>query len=576
MKSKLFYYLLLFFLLIREINIAQVPGWQWANTIGAGSVYETCYDVAIDASGNIYIAGSFYLLPVDFDPGPGTFNLTPVWNDDAFIAKYDGAGNFIWAKQFGGVNYEYVNSIKVSPAGDLYATGIFTGTIDFDPGPSVFNLTPTPAGTQNIFILKLDNAGNFVWAITMDAYQSVAIAFDDSGNVYTTGYFSNTTDFDPGPGTFNLTSAGNFDVFISKLDSLGNFVWAKSIGGSGQDKSGSIALDGSGNVYITGSFKSAGDFDPGLGTFILTYVGPEANMFISKLNNSGNFVWAKGIHTTWGVGSSSLVIDANNNVYTAGSFLDFGDFDPGPGIYNLQSYNSLPGCFISKFDSSGNFTFAKAIANINGGTGIEIALDSSQNKYLIGTFSGTFSVDLDPGPGYFPLWPVGSGNFVSKFDSTDNFVWAKAYGGGVPAVVSASMAVDGAGNVAVAGAFMNASFNFDSIHLTNKDLTGNSADIFFVKLGNGIMGIGNANNKNNGRIWIYPNPATKNFTIKSDGIDKKAKVIITDIAGKRIFYAIWDESQKLIINTNDLSTGIYFISIKGDDFIQTQKLMIVK
>ena len=111
------------------------------------------------------------------------------------------------------------------------------------------------------------------------------------------GSFQGTADFDPGAGTFNLTSAGDYDIFISKLDSSGNFVWAKSLGGTGYDVSYGIALDSGGNVYTTGSFSGTVDFDPGAGTFNLTSAGT-GDIFVSKLDSNGNFVWARSLGGT--------------------------------------------------------------------------------------------------------------------------------------------------------------------------------------------------------------------------------------------------------------------------------------
>ena len=119
-----------------------------------------------------------------------------------------------------------------------------------------------------------------------------SIAVDASGNIYTTGYFAGTVDFDPSAGTYNLTSAGGNDIFISKLDASGNFVWAKQLGGTNDEKGNSIVVDASGNIYTTGNFAGTVDFDPGAGTFGLASTG-NYDIFISKLDASGYFVWAK-------------------------------------------------------------------------------------------------------------------------------------------------------------------------------------------------------------------------------------------------------------------------------------------
>jgi hypothetical protein len=120
--------------------------------------------------------------------------------------------------------------------------------------------------------------------------QGIDVALDSAGNVYTTGFFLGTVDFDPGAGTFNLTSAGSGDLFVSKLDASGNLVWARSMGGAASSDEGyGIVVDGAGNVYTTGSFSGTGDFDPGAGTANLTSAG-SFDVFVQKLDASGNFV----------------------------------------------------------------------------------------------------------------------------------------------------------------------------------------------------------------------------------------------------------------------------------------------
>ena len=135
--------------------------------------------------------------------------------------------NFLWAKQLGGANQELGNSIAVDANGNVYTAGSFQSTVDFDPGPAIYNLTAVSSfGGNDIFISKLDASGNFLWAkqlggVLDDAGFSIAV--DGNGNIYTTGYFTGTADFDPGPGTYNLNSAGTEDIFVS-VD-YGNEFW---------------------------------------------------------------------------------------------------------------------------------------------------------------------------------------------------------------------------------------------------------------------------------------------------------------------------------------------------------------
>src|SRR5260221_174489 len=265
--------------------------------------------------------------------------------------------SFEWAKSMGGIAYDFGTSIVVDASGNVYTTGSFYGTVDFDPGAGTFNLVSS--GLEDIFVSKLDAAGNLLWATNMGGAlndRGNAIAVDGSGTIHITGYFDGPADFDPGSGTFSLTAPG-FDVFILKLDGAGNFVWAKTVGGVVDNRGISIALDGLGNVYTTGHF-SDGDFDPGPGIFNLTSNNSSNDIFILKLDASGNFVWAKAM----GGNSSneegrSIAIDESGNVYTTGYFSGQSDFDPGAETVTLTSAG-LFDIFISELDAAGNFVRA--------------------------------------------------------------------------------------------------------------------------------------------------------------------------------------------------------------------------
>src|SRR5262249_34496989 len=159
-----------------------------------------------------YTTGNFQDT-ADFDPGPGTYNLTSNGSSDIFVSKLNASGNFLWARAVGGVGIDYSYKIYVDANGNVYVAGTFNGNVDFDPGPGVYNFALS--GNSDAFILKLDSSGNFVWARHMggasgDAAKSMTI--DAGGNIYLTGTFQGTADFDPGPGTYNMTSNGNDDV----------------------------------------------------------------------------------------------------------------------------------------------------------------------------------------------------------------------------------------------------------------------------------------------------------------------------------------------------------------------------
>ena len=251
----------------------------------------------------------------------------------SIYATHTQAQNLTWAKTMvpaPGTQYGFYSgrAIATDAAGNVYTTGYFDDTVDFDPGVGVFNMTsatvnglPSGPPSLDVFVTKTDAAGNFLWAKKVGGNifdLGLAIKVDAAGNVYTTGFFAGfNIDFDPGVGVFNLSSSMSVeDVFILKLDTNGNFVWARNMGGVGYDRAYSIAVDASGNVYTTGIFDKTADFDPGAGTFNLVSnlntVGSN-DIFVSKLNSLGNFVWAKKFGGFGDDLGMAIAVDATNN-----------------------------------------------------------------------------------------------------------------------------------------------------------------------------------------------------------------------------------------------------------------------
>ena len=421
---------------------------QAAVSVFGGSTSDVGYSIAVDSLGNVYTTGSFSGT-VDFNPGTGVENLTSAGGNDIFVSKLDSSGNFVWAKRLGGTAGDDGFGIAVDSSGNVYTTGSFFGTADFDPGAGVADLTS--AIERDVFVSKLDSSGNFVWAKRFggaSADVGRVIAVDSSGNVYTTGYFNGTVDFDPGAGVANLTSAGGNDSFVLKLDSLGDFIWAKQLGGTAADVGRTIAVDSSGNVYTAGYFIGRADFDPGAGVENLTSAsgsgGTDRDVFVSKLDSSGNFVWAKGLGGTAADESSSIAVDSSGNVYTTGSFNGTVDFDPGAGEANLTSAGGSDG-FISKLDSSGNYVWAKSL----GGTGFDyvrtIVGDSSGNVYTTGNFNGP--ANFNPAAGTTTNLDSAGGNDVFVLKLTPS---GESLGSSVPAAPTLNSITAGDRRVTVA------------------------------------------------------------------------------------------------------------------------------
>lgn len=390
----------------------------WAKSMG-GTSADAAGAIAIDSLENLYIVGSFNGVS-DFDPGPGIFNLTSVDADNIFISKLDALGNFVWAKSTEGAFGGWASSVVLDASGNIYTTGCFYGTTDFDPGIGVFNLTPFgsfPDLFNDIFVLKLDANGDFLWAKQMGGSSfdlAYSIAADGSGNAYIAGHFRGIADFDPGTAIFNLSTNTLGDVFILKLDASGNFVFAKQIGGANGEAANSIGLDAFDNIYTIGGFQDTVDFDPGPGVSNLISLG-SSDVFFSKLDSSGNFLWAKRIGGSSTIYGYSSTVDPLGNIYTTGYISETVDFDTGSGIFNLTPSGGA-NTFISKLDASGNLVWA---TNMGGdhNSGSSIDLDVLGNVYTSGFFNGI--VDFDPGSGIFNLTAAGINDiFVHKMSQT--------------------------------------------------------------------------------------------------------------------------------------------------------------
>lgn len=362
----------------------------WAKNCANGNGYAGY--VGLDGMGNIIITGGFNGI-VDFDPSAATFTLS---GGNFFISKLDASGNFIWTKQLTGSSLT-LGATTIDNNDNIIFTGFYNGTVDFDPSIVTYTLS---ALNNTPFVCKFDNSGNFIWAKQMTSSFSNSgfcrgIAADNLANIIFTGWGS-PMDMDPGPSTFMAQ-----DDFVTKLDANGNFVWAKSfqfaLGGC------AIKTDAIGNIYRTGNFGGTVDFDPGPSTFTLSSPGTTTDVYVQKLSNSGNFLWANVIGTTTEDIPKSIAISTSGNVFITGAL----------------SSNLISDIFISKVDSIGNIAWVKQFGGTNGDQGNDIMVDASQNIYTTGYFNGT--MDCDPTLSSYTLtsFPANTNNaFVLKWSPT--------------------------------------------------------------------------------------------------------------------------------------------------------------
>ncbi|QDU82538.1 Beta-propeller repeat protein [Polystyrenella longa] len=446
------------------------------------------YGVSFDSEGNTITVGRFSDV-VDFDPGAGSTLLSSNGASDAFIFKQDPAGNQLWAKNLGGANNDRANGVVVDQSGAIYITGYFEGTVDFDPGANVHNLTSN--GADDVFVLKLDSAGSFVWARSMggtDTDEGEKITLGSNGDVYLTGLFEGSVDFNPGPGTFTLTAvSASPAAFITRLSGTGDFVWAKSIGADSEISAYDIEVDSQDNVFITGLFEGTADFDPGIGSFTLTsgFGGLSYNMYLVSLDQSGDFNWA---YSVLGDGDSysegtTIAVDSSDNLYVSGYFSSESDFDFSPGTFRFYEpgdpYPSDDGYFM-KISNSGVFQWVKPIIGDDDDWAYSIAIDNEDRIYVAGLFGS--SIDLDPGPSTYYLTGVGSDDiFIAQYDIDGNFQSGQQVGGTDREVIS-DFAVGGANGFALTGRYLGTA-DFDPTGGTYNLTSNGSYDAFVVVTG---------------------------------------------------------------------------------------------
>jgi alpha-tubulin suppressor-like RCC1 family protein len=384
----------------------------------------------------------------------------------------------LYAKRMGGVYEDQANSVAVDSEGNIYAAGFFSGTVDFDPGLGVFNLTES--GGRDIFISKLTSTGDFIWAKRIGGAgtdEARSIVVNDNGDVFVTGFFGGNIDFDPGSAVYDISSRGGFDVFVVKLNGAGDFIWAKSIGGTNYEMGMGIAFDGSGNLLVVGNFYGTMDADPSGNTFNLISNG-DADVFICKIDSIGNFLWAKGFGSPQFDDGKGVAVDQHGAAYITGVFRNVLDFNPASEQYNIAAIGS-DDAFLSKFDGNGGFLWAKSIGGAGDERGLSVAVDDIGNVYSTGFFS--MSANFDPSQqNSYILSGQSKEVYVSKHNSLGVIIWAKSMGGGGQDE-GRSIAVDGDRNVYTTGNFeLSGDFdpNFGQENLMSMGL----ADVFVSEL----------------------------------------------------------------------------------------------
>ena len=331
-----------------------------------GTSIDAGNSIAVDALGNVYVTGSY--------DGTANFGGTSITSlGGIFIAKYNSSGTIQWVRSAGGTTTDYALGIAVDASGSVYVTGYYQGTSTFG-GTSISSV----GSNADIFVAKYSSAGVFQWVRSAGGAGSdiaAGIDVDGSGNVYVTGRYEGTATF----GGLFTTSVGNKDIFVAKYNSSGTVQWVRSGGGAGFDEGTSIAVDGLGNVYVTGQHIGTLTFD---GTTIV--LANHINIFVTKYNSAGTFQWARSAGGTGFDEGNGIAVDASNNVYLTGRYDGTANF--GGTLIASAGGSDV---FVAKYNSAGTAQWARSAGGASNEFGLSIAVYGLGNIYVTGFYNGT-------------------------------------------------------------------------------------------------------------------------------------------------------------------------------------------
>lgn len=613
-------------------NISSAQYFRWAKGMGGSTTGINIKDVATDASGNVISTGQF-IGTVDFDPNPGVSTMTSQNHSqpDAYVQKLDANGNFIWAKSLGDQEWDRGDAIKTDAAGNIYIAGRFQGTVDFDPGPGTFSLTTKTFQATEIFIVKLDASGNFLWAVQRqstgmeDIYAgNVDLTIDNSGNLYSVR-------------SFKSFSSDYRYMIVEKMDNSGNKVWDYKVAEMPMSYSNivdqSIALDAGGNVIVAGSYSGSLAFD---GTNGISSFGG-ANMFVLKLGNSGSFSWVR----TFIYGTSNaydVVTDAMGDIYIGGEFSDIVDFDPGLTT-QLDTASTYQSMYLVKLTAAGDYSWVKTFPATGSSIIYALATDAAGNVYATGTFASQ-STFRSSSPAIIKNTANNNADaFLMQFTPSGNVQWVKQMGG-PDTDIPYAVALSTTGDAYVVGTyFLTANFDWDgagaymttigyedvfiskfaqcpiintSVTQVNNILTATTTAVSsyqwidcasqkpipgataqtYAATANGsyavilsqngctdtsscftVSGVGFKEISSGNTMNLFPNPNNGEFVIKGIGADNSAAVNITNIYGQNISSLQRNIGDDVSIKLN-APAGVYFVTVVTISGIQTERILV--
>jgi len=526
---------------------AQAYEWEWVEQ-GGGSGPDIGWGIIADADGNSYVTG-YFMGTATF----GDFTIASSGAHDVFVAKLGTDGNWQWVTQAGGSSVDFGMGISVDADGNLYVIGRFGGIAYFG------DFTITSSGNDDIFVAKLDADGDWLWATQAGGSSSdigPGIIVDANGDLYVTGSFAETAAF----GDFTLTSSGDRDVFVAKLGTDGNWLWAEQAGGSDDDNGRGISVDADGNSYVSGMFEGTATF----GADELTSSGMN-DVYVAKLGTDGNWQWVKQAGGSSSDVAHSISVDADGNLYVTGFFRETATF----GDFTLTSSGEHD-IFVAELGTDGDWQWVKQA----GGSGIDvgegISVDANGNLYVTGHFEGTAAF------GDTTLTSSGGGDiYVAGLDADGNWQWA-TQAGGSGYDEGDGISVDANGNSYVIGAFLGTA-TFGPFTLTSSG----GPDVFVAKItgpGFAVDDPGSDTKFEDSRLHHYPNPVMNStsieYAVKGMPRSEKVEIAIYNTRGQLVD-TIEGRNGTAIWDTQTHTNGIYYYKVDLEKITSINKMIVI-
>jgi len=364
--------------------------------------------IVLDDNNDIFITGK-YLTTIDFDTDPNnTFFIPESERSAHFLCKLDTNGNFNWVKpigQFPTPNSAFntvLTAMDIDSNGNMYLTGYFQGSLDFDPSANA-SILSTEVNHTDFYILKLDSSGNFVWVGKIGNDGEHERSFDlsvDSNAFYITGFYRGSVDFDIKSSTKMLQSNNNTeDIFVAKYDLNGDIKWARTFGSANGSDTGRSIDAFNGDVYITGDYRNAVDFDPDPNaTATIGGLGP-VRIFLLKLDTNGDYEWVRSFGATNLSGTSGTlerpydVLVNSNGLYLTGNYIVRFDCNPDENeVFEILANDGNFEIFLLSLDHDGVFNWGKTFPSDESDNPFSIAVNQD-DLILAGLYRDTISFD---------------------------------------------------------------------------------------------------------------------------------------------------------------------------------------